>query len=158
MHARSKVLAVESITVMLFMVLFALVTFLVITAGSNAYNTIIDDKETTQSARTAYSYISMKIKQNDAAGCIDVVDTAFGSTLQIDTDGGQYRTYIFYADGTLYECLTRADDAPAVSAANKITAIDGFSLKKHGALITVCCECTHGKAAQTVEGTVALRT
>ncbi len=158
MHSRSKVFAIESITVMLVMVLFALVAFLVISAGSNAYNTIIDDKENTQSARTAYSYINMKMRQNDSAGSIGVVDTEFGSTLKIDSEDGQYCTYIFFSDGALYECLTLSGNDPAVSAANKITTLSGFSLKKNGALITITCVCKHGDTEQTVEGTVGLRT
>jgi len=156
MHPRSKVFAIESITVMLVMIIFALVTFLVINGGSSAYNTIIDDKLNTENARVAYSYINMKIRQNDAAGCIDVVETAFGDTLKIDIEDGEYCTYIFFSDGALYECVTSAGMPPAVSAANKITALSGFSLQRSGNLISISCIC--GKDGKTMEGTVGLRT
>ena len=134
---RSKVFAIESVTVMLVMIIFALVTFVVINAGSSAYNTIIDDKQQTESARVAYSYINMKIRQSDAAGCIDVVDTPFGHTLRIDRESGDYSTYIFYSDGALYECLSPVGTPPAVSAANKITALGGFALYRKDNLISI---------------------
>lgn len=156
MHPRSKVFAIESITVMLVMIIFALVTFLVINGGSSAYNTIIDDKQNTENARVAYSYINMKIRQNDAAGYIDVVETAFGDTLKIDIEDGEYCTYIFFSDGALYECVTSADMPPSVSAANKITALSGFSLNRSGNLISISCIC--GKDGKTMEGKVGLRT
>ncbi len=156
MHPRSKVFAIESVTVMLVMIIFALVTFLVINAGSSAYNTIINDKQRTENARVAYSYIHMKIRQNDATGCIDVVDTPFGDTLKIDMEDGAYCTYIFFSDGALYECLTPADTPPAVSAANKITTLNGFSLRRSGNLISMSCICGNGEDA--MEGTVSLRT
>ncbi len=158
MHPRSKVFAIESITVMLVMIIFALVTFIVINAGSSAYNTIIDDKQSTESARVAYSYINMKIRQNDAAGCIDVVDTHFGDTLKIDIENGEYCTYIFLCDGALYECLTPFGKPPAISAANKITALSGFSLERSGNLISMSCVCEKDGTEDTMEGTVGLRT
>jgi hypothetical protein len=158
MHPRSKVFAIESVTVMLVMIIFALVVFLVINAGSSAYNTIIDDKQSTENARVAYSYINMKIRQSDAAGCIDVVETEFGNTLKIDIEDGEYCTYIFFSDGALYECLTFADKSPAVSAANKITALSGFSLERSGSLISMSCVCDNGDTEEIMEGTVGLRT
>ncbi len=158
MHPRSKVFAIESITVMFVMIIFALVTFLVINAGSSAYNTILGDKQSTESARVAYSYINMKIRQNDAAGCIDVVDTQFGDTLKIDIENGEYCTYIFFSDGSLYECLTPFGKPPALSAANKITVLSGFLLERSGNFISMSCVCENDGTEETMEGTVGLRT
>jgi len=155
MRSRGKVLAIESIVVMLTLILFAFVVFLVIDAGTGAYDKILGEKDTTQSARVAYSYIDAKIKQHDKQDCISVTETAFGNTLRIDS--GAYTTYIFYADGALFECLAKADTPPKISAANKITDLGGIDLVDSGDVIHIRCTCGSGEARRVVEGTVGLR-
>ena len=158
MHSRSKVFAIESVSVMLVLILFAFVVFLLISSGSHAYDHILDQKKATESARVAYSYINMKIKQNDTAGSISVAETSFGSALKIDLDDSSYCTYIFHADGGLYECLTLQEIAPSVDAANLITKISRFGLRHDGALLRIWCESQSGEDTQIMEGVVSLRT
>ncbi|MDD5017286.1 MAG: DUF4860 domain-containing protein [Eubacteriales bacterium] len=157
MYSRSKVLAIESIIVMLVLILFAFVVFVVIDAGTNAYDNILEEKQDSESARVAYSYINMKIKQNDAAGCIGVVETAFGHTLKIDLAGTAFSTYIFFSDGTLYECLTKQAAQPSVGAANRITDMDGFDIYLENDRIHIKCICENGGDQLITEGTVGLR-
>ena len=121
---RSKSIGIETITVMLLLVLFAFVVFIVIDAGSNAFKDITTDKQSTMSARVSYSYISMKVKQNDTSGAVSVGQTKYGDTLRIDNS--DYSTFIFYSEGALYECVTKMDGSPSVGAANKISSLDGF--------------------------------
>ena len=148
-------MAIESIVVMLVLVLFAFVVFLVIDAGTGAYDNILGDKDSAHSARVAYAYISNKIKEHDKSDCIDVTQTTFGDTLKIDD--GQLSTYIFYTDGTLYECLTKAGASPKVSAANKITDVEALSFSRSGDMIRITCICGSGESSRVVEGTVGLR-
>ena len=157
MYARSKALSVETVMVMLVLVIFALVIFQLNGAGTNAYNGIIDDKQNMQSARVAYSYINMKLKQNDAEGLIEVTNTAFGDTLAIHSEDGEYVTYLFFSEGELYECVTAQDKAPAVAASNGITALEDFNVKQNGKTIDIVCVCKSGDSLLTVEGTVGLR-
>ena len=153
---RSKSIGIETITVMLLLVLFAFVVFLVIDAGSNAFEKITMDKQSTLSARVSYSYISMKVKQNDEAGAVSVSQTQFGNTLRIDS--GEYSTHIFYSEGALYECVTKKDGTPSVAAANRISQIDGFSISQSGnALFIECVFERDGQPDDIVSGTVGLR-
>jgi hypothetical protein len=158
MHSRSKVFAIESVSVMLVLILFAFVVFLLISSGSHAYDHIIDQKKATESSRVAYSYINMKIKQNDTAGSISVAETSFGNALKINLEDSGYCTYIFYANGGLYECLTLQEMAPSVDAANLITNISRFELQRDGALLRIWCESQSGEHTQVMEGVVSLRT
>ena len=158
MHPRSKVFAVESISVMLVLILFAFVIVMLISSGSHAYDHILDDKKATESTRVAYSYINMKVRQNDIAGRIDVVDTAYGNALKIDVVDGNYCTYIFYADGGLYECLTIREDEPSTDAGNLITRISGFDIERDGAMLHIRCACGSGEEYKSMEGVVSLRT
>ena len=153
---RSKSIGIETITVMLLLVLFAFVVFLVIDAGSNAFEEITTDKQSTMSARVAYSYISMKVKQNDIDGAVSVQQTQFGNSLRIDN--GDYATYIFYSEGALYECVTKADGVPSVSAANKIANLDGFTISMQNHALFIECVFEHdGRQPDVVNGTVGLR-
>ena len=158
MYPRSKVLAVESISVMLVLVLFAFVIVMLISSGSNAYSHILGSKNAVESARVAYSFINMKVRQNDIAGRIDVVETAYGNALKIDVEGGLYSTYIFYSEGALYECLTITGCEPSVEAGNLITKLSGFEVNRSGRLLTIRCACGSGDTAEVIEGVVSLRT
>jgi hypothetical protein len=155
MYVRNKTLAIESIAVMLVLILLSFMVFIVVRSGSSAYNKIINDKETSSSARVAYSYINMKIKQNDSSSSVSVTKTDYGNTLKIVS--GEYTTYIFFSDGELYECLTK-DDPPSVDAANKITALSGFDISSDGNYINITCVSESGGRTKSAEGTVGLRT
>lgn len=157
MYARSKALSVETVMVMLVLVIFALVVFQLIGAGTSAYNGIIDDKDSMQSARVAYSYINMKLKQNDTQGLIEISRTDFGDTLVIHSEDGEYVTYLFFSEGELYECVAAKDMPPAVAASNRITALADFKVKQNGKAIDIICVCKNGDSLLTVEGTVGLR-
>jgi len=158
MHSRNKVLAIESIVVMFVLILLSVVVFLVVRSGSQAYGNIVNDKQNTESARVAYSYINMKIKQNDAAGRVGIVETEFGNTLKIDMENDKYCTYIFFSEGTLYECLTKQDMQPKPETANRITDLYGFSITGSGNYIDIVCVSESGGASQVIKGTVGLRT
>lgn len=157
MSSRSRALSVEMVMVMLVLVIFALVVFALIGAGTSAYNGILGDKENMQSARVAYSYVNMKLKQNDIQGVVSVEQTEFGDTLVISSEDGNYLTYLFFSEGALYECVTAKGKQPAVAAANRITTLEGFEVRQHDSTIDITCICKNGDRLLTVEGTVGLR-
>lgn len=154
---RNKALSIEAIAVMLLLIIFAATVFIVLGAGSGAFDTIVSEKKNTESARVAYAYINMKIKQNDAAGSIDVVKTDFGNALCIG-GGDDFVTYIFFADGTLYECVTKEDMEPQISASNPITNLAGFDISRDGAYIRLLCLASNGDKEEEFGGIVGLRT
>jgi hypothetical protein len=158
MHSRSKVFAIESISVMLVLILLAFVVVVLLSSGAHAYNRMLGDKKATESARVAYSYINMKVRQNDMAGRIDVMETALGRALAIDVEDGSYCNYIFYADGGLYECLTIDGGEPSVDAGNLIAKVSSFDVERDGARLIVRCTSGSGDTACAMEGVVSLRT
>jgi len=157
MFGRSKAISIELVMVMLVLVVFALVVFSLIGAGSGAFSRILGEKENTQSARVAYSYINMKLKQNDTVGSVNVEETKFGDTLSIVSESGEYVTYLFCSNGELYECVTAQGDQPSIAAANRITTLHDFTLERQGAYINITCVCENDGRLLTVEGTVGLR-
>lgn len=153
---RNKAIAIESISVLIVLILFALTVFISIDAGATAFDTVVNKKKSMEIARVAYSYICTKIRQNDEAFLIDVTETEYGSALCIDLK--DFNTYIFFSDGKLYECITAKDRLPKVEAANSITALDGFEIKRDGNYICVTFVIDSGDKTQTVKGMVGLRT
>lgn len=158
MYHRNKSLAIESIVVMFVLILLCFVVFLIVSSGSSAYENILAEKQNTESARVAYSYINMKVKQNDSKSLINVVSTEYGNTLKIDTTDGEFVTYIFFSDGTLYECLTKSGTQPEKAIANKIMELYGFDIECDGKYINITCQSKSGDSIETSEGTVGLRT
>ncbi len=158
MYKRNKTLAIESVVVMFVLILLSFVVFIIIRSGSGAYKNIISQKQNTESARVAYSYINMKIKQNDSQGLVSVIGTRYGSTLRLDTTDGEFTTYIFFSDGALYECLTRKGSSPEADASNIITALTGFQLYSDGGYISITCISESGGSLKAFKGTVGLRT
>jgi len=158
MGNRNKALGIESLTVMIVLIIFAFVVFMVIEAGAGAYDKIVDDKQSTSGARVAYSYISMKVKQHDAAGGVAVEQSDYGDTLRLDMDDTGLCAYIFYAEGALYECIAEPEDGPSVSAANKITHLDDFRISQAGRTLRIECvyEREEGER-QVITGAVGLR-
>ncbi len=157
MFTRNKVIAIESMIVMFVLILFAFVVFLVIDAGTNAYNNITNDKVSTESARVAYSYINMKIKQHDASDGVNVIQTEFGDTLKIDFEDSEFSSFIFFFEGALYECLSKSDIMPKVDASNMITKLMGISIEKDGSYIHIECVTQNGEQSEITRGTVGLR-
>ena len=67
-------------------------------------------------------------------------------------------TFIFYSDGALYECVTKDSGAPSVSASNKITSIDGFSIARSENRLHIECIYDREENVQDiVKGVVGLR-
>ena len=157
MQGRSKAISVEMVMVMLVLIVFAFVVFSLIGAGTSAYSRILGDNERMQSARVAYSYINMKLKQNDAAECVSVEQTEIGDTLVIVSESGEYVTYLFCSSGSLYECMTAQGGLPSVAAANRITTLESFAVARDGNYIKITCVCKNETGLFTAEGTVGLR-
>lgn len=155
---RSKAFAIESVAVLLLLIIFALTVFVVVGAGADTFDTIIGEKKNIEASRVACSYINVKIRQSDAASLIDVVQTDFGSALLIKMELADLYTYIFYSDGMLYECVTKKDMPPKVEAANAITKLEGFDVRRENNLFYLSLVSSSGEQMQTVTAVVGQRT
>ena len=124
---------------------------MLIGSGSHAYDNILNEKSNTESARVAYSYINMKIKQTTRPVAFMLPIQLMGNALRIDMEDSIYCTYIFYSNDGLYECLTLQEMAPSVEAANLITRINGFDIGRMVRYCTFRCECKSGEKNKVTE-------
>ncbi len=92
----------------------AVSSLFVIVFGANVYTRITDSSDSNYKSRTAYYYVTEKIRSHDKAGTIEVRNTAntksIGLIFYEYTEEGEYRTYIYYYNGYLWECTKPADE------------------------------------------------
>jgi len=131
-NLRSGSTLVELIMVMLLLVLFGAAISVLIYSGGETQGRIIAEKNAQIDARVALSYLNMYIRQNDEAGKIEITPNAYTGEKSIlvktRAEWGGYDTWIFFADGCLYECLVDPGQEPAVGLSFKIAEIDRFDV------------------------------
>jgi len=127
--------------VMLLLVLFGAAISVLIFSGGETQNRIISEKNAQIDARVALSYVNMYIRQNDEAGKIEITPNAYTGEESIlvrtRADWGGYDTWIFFAEGCLYECLVDPGCDPSVGLSFKIAEIDRFdvNLNEDGSIV-----------------------
>lgn len=158
MESRRIQMAFESLLVMLLLIIFAVSSCIMIVEGSKSYENIIHKKEIQEDARTAFSYINMRIKQNDVAGHIKVYPNFYqGKNVLALIHSGEeegYITYIFWSDDKLYECYTDIGTPPDVELSSVISPIDFFEIQYDENLNAITYSIAY--TDQIVDGIVAV--
>ncbi len=102
-----KRVSVESILVMFLFILFTSSIGMLIVEGQGSYSRIIEEKEETENTRIGISYITKRLKQNDFAGNIQVVDQDYNDgmaiAIELKAEEEGYVTFILCQDDGLYE-------------------------------------------------------
>jgi type II secretory pathway pseudopilin PulG len=123
---------VELVMVMVLMIFFGFTIFTLIQAGSHTEQKIIANKNAQVDARIAMSYVNVRIRKNDASGQVEVktVDHTgqSGIVLRYRSFEGDFDRWIYYNNGTLYECMTDPDVQPTDDLAFPIVDLEGFSV------------------------------
>ena len=91
--------------------LFAMGALMLIALGSSIYKRSVTTLSENYDRRTAYAYITEKLRQYDAEGNISTDIFNKSGALRIDTTIGavDYVTYLYEYDGALMELFSRAD-------------------------------------------------
>ena len=137
---------VELIMVMLLLILFGITISTLIHSGGEAQEKIISEKNAQIDARIALSYLNMKIRQNDSAEKISIEKTeitgenAIVIKVRYDSmydDWIGYDTWIYWADGFIYECLTDPGEQPEIGLSFRIAEAGRFdtAINENGAIV-----------------------
>jgi hypothetical protein len=109
---------------------YATCALLLCALGANTYRETAATMQSDYNQRTGVLYIAEKVRQNDIGGSVQV--QAFnGSDALVLTEqesGLGYQTWIFVADGKLYEEFIAAGDAIDMQAAQTIMPMQSISL------------------------------
>lgn len=150
---------VELLMVLALVAVFGVCLFSLIFAGSNAYHRLEDSRTVEGDARVAVSFISVKLRQNDAAGCVQVMPLDNGKNALLLTDPGESgaQTWIFFDKGVLYECLVAEGMPPEIGTANVIAQLEDCDIRMEGESIRVSVAYLRDGQIRHMESTVSVR-
>ena len=101
-------------------------------AGKNAYERIIDNNNQLENARISLSYLSMRIRQNNTEDGVLFLSEGPGDKGMVKLihsgDFSGMVTYIYYSDGSLREIFTWADGEPDPEFSEEIVSLDGLDI------------------------------
>ncbi|WP_026526990.1 DUF4860 domain-containing protein [Butyrivibrio sp. VCD2006] len=102
---------VDMLFVIALLFLFAMGALMLIALGSSIYKRSVSTLSDNYDRRTAYAYITEKLRQYDAEGNINTDIFNKSGALRIDTTIGavDYVTYLYQYEGSLMELFSRAD-------------------------------------------------
>lgn len=114
---------------------FAASALMLVTLGANIYKHTVASMNGSFTERTAYSYITEKIRQNDTFDAVTVgeLDGVPALVLTERMDEQEYCTYLYYYDGHLKELYIRKDTfagTDILSAGQNIIALSSFSVEE----------------------------
>ena len=126
---------IDMIFVVALLFLFVMSALMLIALGSSIYRQSVNTMQENTESRTAYAYITEKLRQYDAEGSIRADKFHGQNALVISSrvDGTEYLTYLYEYEGSLMELIARADsgDIPARQG-QKIMDISSFDVKPMG--------------------------
>ncbi len=110
---------------------FALSALMLVIIGSNVYKKTVTNMDNNFDSRTSFSYITEKVRQNDAYNAISIVP--FGDTGAIciseNHNNINYVTYLYQHESNLCELNTRADIPASPAMGTKILPIEDFNIQ-----------------------------
>ncbi len=122
--------SLETLFVSVLLLLFGLVAFTLVSAGADSYGRILTEREKNADLRLAASYVTMRLRQFDAAGCIDIEETSSGPALLLRERQEELAlvTYIYLYDGALRELFLEEGAAFDPLAGEEIVPAGGFAV------------------------------
>lgn len=126
---------IDTLFVLALFVIFALCALVLVSIGADVYQKTVNNMDKNYNSRTAFSYVTEKIRQNDEGGAFEVreVDGVTAVVLSKEIDGNMYHTYLYEHDGYLKE-LFAGDSLPfgesVFSAGQALIPVKSFSLEQ----------------------------
>jgi len=154
----------ELLMVMTLLIFFGMSMYLIIFSGSSVMQRIDAEKNGQIEARTALSFINVRIRQFDAENAV----TAAGNSLNggdaillrnrdPDNPDMDYDTWIYWDSGSLKEVLADAGENPQWDAAVIIAQIDGLRVVQKDGFLTSSVFYTRNGEQKTVSSSIRLR-
>lgn len=120
--------------------------------GANAYSGIAAGMERNDALRASLSYLTEKIRHNDAAGGVSVRDLdGHGALVLTETvEGAAYETWVYAREGRLMEVTVIAGEAASPGSGQAVLELAevSFTVEKNG-LILIAAADARGNWAET---------
>ncbi|SDB29324.1 MULTISPECIES: DUF4860 domain-containing protein [unclassified Butyrivibrio] len=140
---------VDMLFVIALLFLFAMGALMLIALGSSIYKRSVTTLAENYDRRTAYAYITEKLRQYDTEGNISTDIFNKSGALRIDTTIGtvDYVTYLYEYEGSLMELFSRADAGTLLpESGQRIMDINNLEITSKGeGLLQITITLTDGK-------------
>lgn len=112
--------------------MFALSAIFLISVGADIYGKTVSHMESNFNNRTAFAYVTEKIRQADSADTVDVssLDNIPALTITRTINDTRYITYLYQYENQLKELMVREDTPLGPSAGQDILTISNFTPKQ----------------------------
>lgn len=124
---------VDILFVLVLFGIFATSALLLVTLGANVYKQTVAHMNENYEERTAYAYLTEKIRQNNENGAVSVAEIEGTPALVFTSqlDNAEYSTYLYFHDGYLKELSLRSGSyagSSLLSAGQSILPLAAFSI------------------------------
>lgn len=128
---RGKRHAVDLLFSLALFCVFAASLLMVSATGSQVYENIAQDMENNYTLRTSLSYVTEKLRQNDASGVISLAEIAGepAVVLEMMYNDVLYQTWIYEYEGKLRELFTRKGNNIFPEDGQALMEIRDFSIE-----------------------------
>lgn len=111
---------------------FAASSLVVLILAADIYGSTTNQLQANDENRTALSYISEKIRQNDTGGALEIINIEGTECLALSADYNDvpHTTYIYEYDGMLKELFVRDDVSVSLEDGKDIMAISSLSISR----------------------------
>lgn len=118
-------------------VVFTLSALVLVILGASVYKQTVSYMDENYTARTAYSYLTEKVRQNDLYDSISIgqLEGTPALVLTREINGTNYATYLYLHDGSLRELFMRQGSdigSDPLSAGQEILPLRDWTLQKAG--------------------------
>lgn len=134
--------SVSGLAALFLLTLFALGILLVLLAGSDVYQKMIQRDRLAYDSRLRTQYVATKVRQAASAEAVSVEDFGRGSALVIrqETQMGEYLTRIYCCDGWLMELFSDTQTVFQPRDGERIVPADAMTVLREGNLLHVSFE------------------
>lgn len=150
-----------TLVLLVFAVFMVSVLFVLLT-GADVVQDLTDRDQQSYRQRTAVQYVTMRVRQADQEGMVEVrrVEDRDVLVLAEMIEGYRYETLVYCADGYLWEMFTEAGLDLSLEFGEKILPAEGFFAEKQDDLLQLRIDLTDGSSQRVIlhlrsEGEVA---
>lgn len=128
--------------------LFAFSAITILLLAARIYQSTIEEASMNDTARTGLAYVSEKIHQKDASGCVEIteLDGIEALRLEQEYEGERYDTYIYMYEDALRELFVKRGAEAEPASGTAILELADFTMtEKEKNLLQFTCTDKEGR-------------
>lgn len=131
---------------------FAAFLFFALASGARIYKDVSAVMEEQYTSRTALGYVTAKLHQSDAAGCVSLgtLEDVPALVISEEFDGVEYKTFVYCWNGYITELFCPASEPLLPSDGLPVITAETLAFSMDGGLVRIDCVTASGAATAYV--------